>query len=257
MPFQFLVECGECSAVMFVSRVYGVIQDPAVLIAGRFDSIGKDLLVFSLVEPPTFRICRTLLLFFHCRFFEGRSPAAARGRVIVILVNIILVFQWFLSVCSSICVDLFTEFFVIETCFLLRYEDLLGFLPVCGGLNMSRIYKHGIGVHKIVFHALQKYLLEDLLEEIRSFESSFVVLAECTEVWNFVIEIQSQEPSVRNIDLNFFDRLPHTFYAEHILDDRDLDERHGIDARPSRFGRIFFFHKIIDEIEIDCSVDLP
>ena len=87
---------------------------------------------------------------------------------------------------------------------------------------MCCIYEYRIRIYQFAFHALQQYLLKYLLEQISPFESSFVILAKGTEVWNFIIEVQAKEPSVCNIDFDFFDGLPHASDSIQVLNQDNL-----------------------------------
>ena len=80
----------EGHAVMLISGMHAVSEDPPVLIAGGLHSIGKDLLVFSFVKPAAVRIRST--------FFDLFSSSGGTVLWIVIL----LFLQRFLSVCFPI-----------------------------------------------------------------------------------------------------------------------------------------------------------
>ena len=71
---------------MMVAGVYTVSEDPSMFVTGRLDTIGKDLFVFSFVEPAAVRIGGA--------FFDLFSSAGSAVLRIVIL----LFLQGFLSV---------------------------------------------------------------------------------------------------------------------------------------------------------------
>ena len=52
----FLIQCLKSSAVMFISRVNAVSQNPSMLITCGFDCICKDMLMFSFWEPAAYGI---------------------------------------------------------------------------------------------------------------------------------------------------------------------------------------------------------
>ena len=72
---------------------------------------------------------------------------------------------------------------------------------------------------------------------------------------DWVKHLQAKEPAVSNIDLNLPDRLAHTSYPVKILDERDLDQHDRIHARTAEVGRIFIFHKIVNECPVDRFIN--
>ena len=149
------------------------------------------------------------------------------------IVVIVFILQWFLSVRFSVCTDLFPELLIISSGIFLSNKYLLGFLSVGRRLHMSRINEDRIRIYETFLHALVQDLLEDLLEQVCSFEASLVILTKCAEVRDGIMETKSKEPAVCHIDLDLLDRLPHALDAEHVLDDRYLDQSYRIDARAS------------------------
>ena len=133
----------------------------------------------------------------------------------------------------SVCIDLFSELLVVCSGVLLCDQYLLGLLSVGCRLDMRRINEDRISIYQAFLHALVQYLFEYLLEQICPFEAPLVILTECTEVRDRIMESKSEEPTVCHVDLDLLDRLSHALDAEHILYDRYLDQSHRIDARSS------------------------
>ena len=52
-------------------------------------------------------------------------------------------------------------------------------------------------------------MFKDLFEQVGIFKAAGIVLAEGREVRHRIEHIQSEEPSVGDVDLDLFDRLPH------------------------------------------------
>ena len=99
--------------------------------------IGKDLLVFSLVEYTVFRICSRNSLFYHFRF-TGVVPAAG-------IVPVAVFVEGLLSVSLSVLVYLVKQFVSIALCFFGHSLASL-LLQVCTCLYMRTIYENGFCV---------------------------------------------------------------------------------------------------------------
>ena len=50
---------------MFISRMYCVTKNPAMLITGSFYRIRKNMFMLTFSKPPAFRITGTAFLCFH------------------------------------------------------------------------------------------------------------------------------------------------------------------------------------------------
>ena len=107
---DFFVDIFKGSAVMFIPRMNGISQYPAIFIAGGLGDVCKFPLVFSLMEHSGFGIGCTLIDFFLAIAFR--------------FVIIVIIFERFLAVSFSILVDLLEKF-----CFIVKR---LGF---CKDLN--------------------------------------------------------------------------------------------------------------------------
>ena len=87
-----IIKCLECPAIMFISRVNGISQNPTMLITSSFNPICKNMFMFSFTEPPTVWItCAAFLCFYSFRndiFFIRRIPAPNRRRSLVMIIFI-------------------------------------------------------------------------------------------------------------------------------------------------------------------------
>ena len=50
---------------------------------------------------------------------------------------------------------------------------------------------------------------------------------------DFIVEVKSQEPTIGQVDFDFFDGLAHAANAIKVLDKDEFNEDNGIDAWPS------------------------
>ena len=227
---------------MLVAGVYAVSQDPSVLIAGGLHTIGKDLLVFPLMEPAAFRIRGALL------YFLRTAGGTTFG------ITIIFVLQRLLSMRLTVCTDLYLQLLFIEPCFLLC--DAFPHLSIIGPrLHVGRIYEYFGGIYQFVFIAFKKDVFEDLLEKVGIFKTAGIVLSESGEVGDRIPHLKSQEPPIGDIHLDLLNGLPHAPYSIEILDERDLDQHDRVHTRPAEIRRIFILHKVIDESPVDRFVD--
>ena len=51
---KFIIQRFECSAVVFVPRMYTIAKNPSMLITSCFYGISKNMFVFSFMEPSAF-----------------------------------------------------------------------------------------------------------------------------------------------------------------------------------------------------------
>ena len=47
---------------------------------------------------------------------------------------------------------------------------------------------------------------------------------------DFIVEVESQEPTVGQVDFDFFDGLAHAANAIKVLKEDEFNENHGVDA---------------------------
>ena len=143
---------------MLITRMYCISKDPAMFITGSFYCICKNVFMFTLSKPSTFRIADATFLCFHifrkffryriliisgstgCRwlviifFFNGFFPCARRSSSISLFNS-----SSYQSACS--CATLFRSFFT-----------------VCAGFYMCCIHEDLSCIYKIIFHTVFQYL---------------------------------------------------------------------------------------------------
>ena len=78
-------------------------------------------------------------------------------------------------------------------------------------------------------------MTKDPLKDIGSFKAAFVVLSKGGEMRNRLGQIISDEPTVRDVHIDLFDRLSHAADPVQILDEYDLEQHHRIDSRIAPF----------------------
>ena len=93
-----------------------------------------------------------------------------------------------------------------------------------------------------------------LLKKICILKASGIVFPKRGKMWHLIHHIQTQEPPVGNIYLDFLAGLPHTFDSIEILDKRNFNQHHGIHTGATIVLRIFFGNKIINEVPVNCLV---
>ena len=232
---------------MQVTRCNRKAEHPAVLIAGCFYRICEYLFVFAFVKPSALRVCSTALF-----FLDVASPGSV---FVAVVIAVFLFAQRFFSVFRTVSFYLFAELPGVKLCFFFNYLFRV-FLVVGTGFYMSGIHKYFTLIHEAIPAAFLKYMREYLLEKIRPFEPSRVVLSKCCKMRHVVRQVQPKKPSVCHIDFNISDRLSHTAYPIQILYYRDLDQCDRIDARPSRFVTVPVFNNIVNKTPIDRFLDL-
>ena len=95
--------------------------------------IGKDFLVFALVEYASFRVCSRNSLFYHFRF-TGIISAAG-------IIPVVVFVEGLLSVRFSVLVYLIKQFVCIALCFFgYSFASLL--LQICTCLYVRTVYKY-------------------------------------------------------------------------------------------------------------------
>ena len=95
--------------------------------------IGKDFLVFALVEYAAFRVCSRNSLFYHFRF-TGIISAAG-------IIPVVVFVEGLLSVRFSVLVYLIKQFVCIALCFFgYSFASLL--LQICTCLYVRTVYKY-------------------------------------------------------------------------------------------------------------------
>ena len=99
--------------------------------------IGKDFLVFALVEYASFRVCSRNSLFYHFRF-TGIISAAG-------IIPVVVFVEGLLSVRFPVLVYLIKQFVCIALCFFgYSFASLL--LQICTCLYVRTVYKYGFCV---------------------------------------------------------------------------------------------------------------
>ena len=66
-----------------------------------------------------------------------------------------------------------------------------------------------------------------------------------------VAQAEAEEPAVGCVHLDLLDRLPHAPYPKHVLDHRQLDQDHRVEAGTSVILAITALHHLIDEAPVD------
>ena len=104
-----------------------------MLVARCVRFIGKDFLVFALVEYAAFRVCSRNSLFYHFRF-TGIISAAG-------IIPVVVFVEGLLSVRFSVLVYLIKQFVCIALCFFgYSFASLL--LQFCTCLYVRTVYKY-------------------------------------------------------------------------------------------------------------------
>lgn len=75
------------------------------------------------------------------------------------------------------------------------------------------------------------------------------------EMGNLVHHFHTEEPSVCDIDFDFFYCLAHTSDAVQILDEWNFNEHDRIHTGAAIVCTVFIDHKIIDKTPVDCLVN--
>ena len=80
--------------------------------------------------------------------------------------------------------------------------------------------------------------------------------AECGVIRDAVIQLESTEPAIGNIELNFLYQPPFRFDSIQMSDQEHFEHTDRVDRWAARC-RIIWREKIIDEIKGYCLVNLP
>ena len=104
--FDLFIQLWKCYGIMLISRMDTVSQDSPVFVTRGLHTVGKHLLVFSLVESAALRVSRS---FFDLFFFSSAVPASGTA---------IFVLQRFLPARFPVLLYLFTELSLIHSGFL-------------------------------------------------------------------------------------------------------------------------------------------
>lgn len=108
-----------------------------MLVTSGVRFIGKDFLVFALVEYVAFRVCSRNSLFYHFRFTGVISTAG--------IIPVVVFVEGLLSVRFSVRVYLIKQFVCIALCFFgCSFAGLL--FQICTCLYVRTVYKYGFCV---------------------------------------------------------------------------------------------------------------
>ncbi len=194
-----------------------ITQNPSVFVTGCLHGIRKNIFMFTLSEPSAFRIRCTFLDRFSSfpselppqeggslgsSFFSFRGffPCASRS-------SLISFFNCSSKNSASSSAIRFRIFFAVCPCFYMGgiHEDL-------GRINQS------------VFIAF----LQDTGKDLFKRSASGIILSKRREMGNLVHHFQTEEPSVCDIDFDFFYCLAHASDAVQILDEWNFNEHDRI-----------------------------
>src|SRR5690606_9124579 len=123
--------------------------------------------------------------------------------------------EGFLSVLLPVGVDLFFEQRLVGACFLADYF-LRELQLVCAGLDVGGVDKHVLRPEQATVSYLFQDAVKDLLEQISVLEASFVVLSESRKMRHFIIEAEAEEPSVRQVSVDFLNGPAHRTNAKGV-----------------------------------------
>ena len=107
------------------------------------------------------------------------------------------------------------------------------FVAIGMGFDVGGINELEACVDEALVHGLLKDVGKDGLKEVGVLKTPTVVLPKGGEVGDFIVEVESQEPTVGQVDFDFFDGLAHAANAIEVLNKDELNEDHGIDAGPT------------------------
>ena len=110
-------------------------------------------------------------------------------------------------------------------------------------------------IDQSVFIAFLQDTGKDLFKKISIPKESGIILSKRREMGNLVHHFQTEEPSVCDIDFDFFYCLAHTSDAVQILDEWNFNEHDRIHAGAAIVCTVFINHKIIDKTPVDCLVN--
>ncbi len=195
--FNLVKKALEGLAVMHVSGIHSIAENPSVFITRGLDSVCEDFLVLSLMEPSAFGVRRAGLDLF--------SGAASGASPVVIVIPVL---EGLFPMCFAVRIDFLTQHVIIETGFLLG-NPFLHLPAVCMGLYMRCINEHLGGIHQLKPVAFLQDPLEYLLEQVGVLEPSRIVLSEGSEVRDGISHLKAEEPAVGHVHLNLLDCLAH------------------------------------------------
>lgn len=213
-------------------------EDPSVRVAGGLNGVGKDFFVLAFVKEAAFGIGSGL-----------GDGGGVGGRV----------FRWF-EVVFSVCVSIVGNFFfqlLLVAAHVFLHCGFFVFVAIGMGFDVGGIDELEACVNEALIHGLLKDVGEDGLKEVGVLKASTVVLPKGGEMRDFIVEIKSQEPTIGQVDFDFFDGLTHAPNAVKVLDKDEFNEDHGIDAWPSVVRAVKVFNKIVDEVEVHVTVNFP
>ena len=121
---------------------------------------------------------------------------------------------------------------------------------------MGRIYEDGRSIYQMKLHTFFKDMGKDLFEQARIFKTPGIVFPKSRKMRNLVQHVQPQEPAISYVYFDFLYSLSHASDSIKILNKGNFDQHYRIHARSSVIGAILVFHKIINEVPIDCTIDL-
>lgn len=235
---EFGEEVEEGAAVVAVAGKALTGEDPTVCVAGGLDGVGKDFFVLAFVKEAAFGIGGGLC-----------NGGGIGGRI----------FRWF-EVVFSVCVSIVGNFFfklLLVASHVFFHHGFFVFVAIGMGFDVGGIDELEACVDEALVHRLLKDVGEDGLKEVGVLKTPTVVLPKGGEVGDFIVEVKSQEPTIGQVDFDFFNGLAHAPNAIKVLDKDEFNEDHGVDAWPSVVWAVKVFNKIIDEVEVHVTINFP
>jgi len=110
-------------------------------------------------------------------------------------------------------------------------------------------------IDQSVFIAFLQDTGKDLFKKISILKASGIILSKRREMGNLVHHFQTEEPSVCDIDFDFFYCLAHASDAVQILDEWNFNEHDRIHTGATIVCTVFIDHKFIDKTPVDCLVN--
>lgn len=121
--------------------------------------------------------------------------------------------------------------------------------------DMCRIREEDPSRDEVMRLRLMDDVVKNLLKDVRPGEPSPVGLADRRMVRDFLVHSEPEEPSVRQVCLDFFDGLADGSDVEQRAEEDDFDEDLRIDAGLPGV-RIEWCAQTMDDGEVDMAVDL-
>ena len=124
------------------------------------------------------------------------------------------------------------------------------------GWNVASVRSHGFSIYKAASYTLFHDFIKGFLKKVALLPFACPGFAECGVIWDGVIQFESTEPSVGDVELNFLYQPPLWFDAIQISNQEHFEHTDRVD-RWTACCRIIWCQKIIDEIKGYHPLDLP